>query len=50
MNMTKKKPSIKEYDKKEAANFRYRILETGNFQIHEKMKTLLMKQTYLQIH
>ena len=36
--------------KKETVNFRYRILETGNFQIHEKMKTLLMKQTYLQIH
>ena len=50
------KPVIKEYDnkrnhqlrnmtKRETVNLGYRILETSNFQIKEKMKTSIMKQT-----
>ena len=50
------KPVIKEYDnkrnhqlrnktKRETVNLGYRILETGNFQIQEKMKTSKMKHT-----
>ena len=49
-NDKKRNHQLRNMTKKETVNFRYRILETGNFQIHEKMKTLLMKQTYLQIH
>ena len=50
------KPVIKEYGNKrnhelrnmtknETVNLGYRILETSNFQIKEKMKTSIMKQT-----
>ena len=50
------KPVIKEYGNKrnhelrnmtknETINLGYRILETSNFQIKEKMKTSIMKQT-----
>ena len=31
--------------KRETVNLGYRILETGNFQIQEKMKTSIMKHT-----